>query len=178
MRILKWLNLFEVIDTEGNKSYFSVPFEGWYEDHDYSKKSKHFIWKLRDELVQALEKLGIGDEELTSYTVENIPDGKRILCYSPRYERNPINKEKAIKVHGVVCQGCGFDFEKTYGEIGKGYIEVHHVKSLFMETGAFDIDPAMDLICVCANCHRIIHRKRNSVLSLKELKEIVLENNK
>lgn len=182
-RILEYLNRFEVIGTEGNKSRFIVPFKGWHEDYN---PSKPFVWKLRDELVQALEDLGMVDDqpfpseedELTSCTVENTPDGKRILCYTTRYERNRINRRKAIEKHGTVCQGCGFDFEKTYGEIGKGYIEVHHVKPLCMETGIVDINPAVDLICVCANCHRIIHKRKNSVLSLKELQEILSANKK
>ena len=180
-RILKYLNRFEVIGTEGNKSRFIVPFEGWHEDYN---PSKHFVWKLRDELVWALEDLGMVDDqpfpseedELTSSTVESTPDGKKILCYTTRYERNAKNRRDAIKEHGTVCQGCGFDFEKTYGEIGKGYIEVHHVNPLCNEGGAVNIIPATDLICVCANCHRIIHKRKDSVLSLKELQELLLAN--
>jgi len=57
-RILKYLNRFEVIGTQGNKSKFIVPFEGWHQDYN---PSKHFVWKLRDELVQALEELGMVD---------------------------------------------------------------------------------------------------------------------
>lgn len=35
-----------------------------------------------------------------------------------------------LLIHGTVCQACEFDFEKTYGEIGRDYIEVHYVKPL------------------------------------------------
>lgn len=179
IRILKFLNRFEVIGTEGGKSKFIVPFEGWHEDYN---PSKYFVWKLRDELVQALEDLGMVDEqtfpseqdELTSFTVENTLEDKKKLCYTTRYERSAKNRSAAIKIHGTVCQGCGFDFEKTYGEIGKGYIEVHHVKPLCEEDDAVEINPATDLICVCANCHRIIHKRKDSVLSLKELQELLL----
>jgi 5-methylcytosine-specific restriction protein A len=59
-RILKNLNRFEVIGTEGNKSRSIVPFEGWYEDYNPSKR---FVWKLRDELVQAEEELDMVDEQ-------------------------------------------------------------------------------------------------------------------
>jgi len=76
IRIVKNFNLFEVIDTEGKKTKFIVPFEGWHEDY---KEGNHFVWKVRDELVQALEELDMVDEqkfpseeqELTSYPVEN-----------------------------------------------------------------------------------------------------------
>lgn len=180
-RILKHLNRFEVIGTEGGKSKFIVPFEGWHEDYN---PSKHFVWKLRDELVQALEDLGMVDvqsfpseeDELTSFAVENTPEGRKIAYYTTRYERSAKNRNAAIKIHGTVCQGCGFDFEKTYGEIGKGYIEVHHTQPLYKEDDVVNINPATDLICVCANCHRIIHRRKNSVLSIKELQELLFVN--
>lgn len=181
-RILKHLNRFEVIYPEDapeeGKSKFIVPFEGWHEDYN---PSKHFVWKLRDELVQALEELGMVDvqsfpseeEELTSIIVENTPEGKKVACYTTRYERSAKNRSNAIKIHGNICQGCGFDFEKIYGEIGKGYIEVHHTKPLYEEGGTVEINPATDLICVCSNCHRMIHRRKDKVLSLTELKELL-----
>jgi 5-methylcytosine-specific restriction protein A len=56
-RILKYLNRFEVIGTQGNKSKFIVPFEGW----PKSTSRLAFGWKLSDELVQALEELGMVD---------------------------------------------------------------------------------------------------------------------
>lgn len=55
-RIIKSLNRFEVIGTEDNKSYFIIPFKGWHEDFD---ANKNFVWKIRDELVQAVEELNI-----------------------------------------------------------------------------------------------------------------------
>ena len=38
--IVKNFNLFEVIDTEGKKTKFIVPFEGWHEDY---KEGNHFV---------------------------------------------------------------------------------------------------------------------------------------
>lgn len=180
-RILKHLNRFEVIGTTGQKSVFIVPFEGWFEDY---KEGNHFVWKLRNELVQALEELEKVDkqkfpseeQELTSYIIEDRPDGKVRMRYTTQYERNPINRRNAIKIHGTVCQACGFDFEKTYGEIGKDYIEVHHVKPLHEGEGSVPINAETDLICVCANCHRMIHRRKDKVLSLKELQNLLLAN--
>lgn len=48
-----------------------------------------------------------------------------------------------------------------------GYIEVHHIKHL--ADGEQVVDPAKDLLPVCANCHRMLHRKRNSDLSPERL---------
>jgi len=37
---------------------------------------------------------------------------------------------------------CGFNFEKEYGEIGKGFIESHHLTPLYPLKGQkIDLDP-------------------------------------
>ena len=79
----------------------------------------------------------------------------------------------AIKIHGVTCQICGFNFEETYGEYGKDYIEIHHIKPLHTLEEKMIINPETDLICVCANCHRIIHRNKNRLLSVEEIKKMI-----
>lgn len=103
-------------------------------------------------------------------------DGKATEYYGIRYERNPINRAKAIEIHGVTCKACGFNFEKVYGEWGKNFIEVHHVKPLHSIGEEIDINPETDLVPVCSNCHRMIHRKKGVILSVDEIREIVLKN--
>jgi hypothetical protein len=97
-------------------------------------------------------------------------DGKAIEYYGTRYERNPINRARAIEIHGTICKACGFDFEKVYGERGRGFIEVHHINPLFLIDKETDINPETDLVPVCSNCHRMIHRKKNTVITIEELK--------
>ncbi|MEK7395496.1 MAG: HNH endonuclease, partial [Candidatus Poribacteria bacterium] len=80
---------------------------------------------------------------------------------------------EAISLHGTKCMACDFDFEKKYGERGKGFIEIHHIKPVSELGGNTKVDPATDLVVVCSNCHRMIHRKKNKVLSLEELKKII-----
>lgn len=53
-RIINYLNRFKVIGTDGNKAYFVIPFEGWYENYDVNK---NFVWKIRAELIQTIEEL-------------------------------------------------------------------------------------------------------------------------
>ena len=177
-RIIKYLNRFEIIGTDGNSSYFILPFEGWHEDYN---PSKNFIWKLRDELVQAIDELGVFSEiEYDNYDeyenidiIENTPEGKKKVRYVSKYERSNKNRHLAIKIHGTVCKICGFDFEKTYGERGKGFIEVHHIKPLYENQEEIVINPKEDLICVCSNCHRMFHRRKDRVPTPDELKKLV-----
>lgn len=103
-------------------------------------------------------------------------EGRRKVYYTTKYERNSKNREDAIRIHGTKCMICGFDFEKKYGELGKGYIEVHHIKPLSELTEEIVINPETDLICVCANCHRMLHRFKSYMVSVDELKQIVEDN--
>ena len=52
---------------------------------------------------------------------------------------------------------CGFDFEVVYGELGRDYAQVHHLKPLADRTNPSQTK-LDDLAVVCANCHVMIHR--------------------
>jgi 5-methylcytosine-specific restriction protein A len=54
---------------------------------------------------------------------------------------------------------CGFDFKAVYGDIGEGYIEVHHTMPFHAMVAGTKIKLA-DLALLCANCHRMAHRQR------------------
>jgi 5-methylcytosine-specific restriction protein A len=69
------------------------------------------------------------------------------------YERDSKARAACIAKFGAICQVCDFDFEKTYGEIGKGFIHVHHKVDLAMIGESYQVDPINDLIPVCPNCH-------------------------
>lgn len=103
-------------------------------------------------------------------------EGKAIQYYVKKYERNPKNRMKAIKIHGLTCFGCGFNFGEKYGELGKNFIEIHHIKPLSTLEEEVEIDPETDLVPLCANCHRMVHRKKDEVLSVEELKELIIVN--
>lgn len=106
---------------------------------------------------------------------KNDVEGKRKMYYSTRYERSAHNRRLAIKYHGCKCMACGFDFEKVYGKIGKWFIEVHHIMPLYRKDEEVVIDPKTDLVCLCPNCHRMVHRYKDKVLTLEELR-IILHN--
>ncbi|QNF31064.1 HNH endonuclease [Metabacillus sp. KUDC1714] len=93
--------------------------------------------------------------------------------FGKRYERSIENRRKAIELHGFSCVVCDFNFEETYGERGKDFIEVHHVKPLSTIKGEVEVNPVTDLVPVCSNCHRMIHRKKDQVLTIDELKGIL-----
>lgn len=61
------------------------------------------------------------------------------------------------------CSLCGFDFEKAYGEVGRGFIEAHHI--IPVATAGEREVRIEDYRAVCSNCHRMIHRIYPKVLT-------------
>ena len=59
-------------------------------------------------------------------------------------------------------------FSEVYGEIGEGFIHVHHKKPLAAMRTDYTIDPRKDLTPVCPNCHAMLHTK-NPPLGVDEL---------
>lgn len=179
-RIIKYLNRFEIVQCHGSgKSFWIIPFEGWHKGYT---PSGHFVWKIRDELAEAMETLGIVDsvqesknvhEMLESYSVRHSKEGQKKLYYTTKYERKPGNRAAAIRIHGCKCSICGFNFEKTYGPLGAGFIEVHHVKPLYSLDEEIEINPHEDLICVCSNCHRMLHRHKTDTLTPETLRQML-----
>ena len=101
-------------------------------------------------------------------------EGARKVISVNAYERNPGARQACIRHHGTVCKGCGFDFEKTYGEHGKGFIHVHHLRSLSSISESYRVDPVLDMIPLCPNCHAMVHRGNESrPLSLDTLRKII-----
>jgi 5-methylcytosine-specific restriction protein A len=77
------------------------------------------------------------------------------------HERDPAARNACLAKFGATCQVCYFDFEKTYGEIGKGFIHVHHKVDLATIGESYQIDPINDLIPVCPNCNQSLGMRIN-----------------
>lgn len=104
---------------------------------------------------------------------ENYAEGAKKQVTVNSYERDPRARQACIDHHGTTCKCCGFDFEKVYGEHGKGFIHVHHIKPLHTVGEGYVVDPIVDMIPLCPNCHAMIHRG-SEVLTLEGLREKML----
>jgi len=91
---------------------------------------------------------------------ETFREGKSKDIVQTRYERNPEARKRCLTHYGYSCKVCSFNFENHFGEIGKGFIHVHHINQISEIGREYDIDPIKDLIPVCPNCHSMIHSKR------------------
>ena len=101
---------------------------------------------------------------------EQYTEGASKVVSVNTYERNSEARAKCIEYHGYKCATCSFDFENSYGSIGKNYIHVHHIVPLSEIKKEYQLDPIKDLVPVCPNCHAIIHRTQPA-LTVKQLKE-------
>lgn len=140
--------------------------------------------RLNDEVVvEALTALQTEESDsppLTSLPDVDLPraeaEGTARLVSHLRRERNraivEAKKAETLNATGrLCCEVCGFDFSATYGALGEGFCEVHHLVPLSASTDSVTTT-LDDLAILCSNCHRIIHRTE-PMLSVSQLSEVV-----
>lgn len=84
------------------------------------------------------------------------------------YERDLKARAACLAKLGYRCSVCQMSFSEVYGDIGEGFIHVHHKKPLAAMRADYIIDPRKDLIPVCPNCHAMLHTT-NPPLGVDEL---------
>ncbi len=119
----------------------------------------HAIMGLYEQLKFANEMASMGpepeDDEPPNLHFE---DATQFRMHK-KIERNPALTKDVKKLQGFTCQICGMTFEERYGEIGRGFIEAHHLRPLATIKGEkVAYDPRRDFAVLCANCHRMVHR--------------------
>lgn len=92
--------------------------------------------------------------------------------YKRVVERTVFERSRKLRDYAVAqftvndrisCRCCEFNYNDFYGsDLAKGYIEIHHQKPVFKYEDE-DLEKTMaaalgNLVPVCSNCHRIIHR--------------------
>jgi 5-methylcytosine-specific restriction enzyme A len=103
---------------------------------------------------------------------EHYSEGARKTITVNIYERDPNARMKCIEHWGDNCSICQFNFLEQYGEIGKGYIQVHHLKPLSELNDRYLVNPIQDLRPVCPNCHAMLHHSEKA-MKIEELRELI-----
>jgi hypothetical protein len=114
-------------------------------------------------------------EEFSESTSEQLFEGAKRTITINAYERNPKARQLCIEYWKPFCVVCEFNFEDRYGELGKGFIHVHHLIPVSQIGDSYEIDPIKDLRPVCPNCHAMLHRQERT-LTIEELKSIAATN--
>lgn len=153
----------------------------------HSSDSNAFRGKA--DLFYSVEGIGSGVWGLRNYEakIDNVdlteddisfPEGKKVLRQHILRERNPKviieAKKRFVEAHGrLFCEVCDFDFEKQYGSLGKGFIEGHHTIPI-SKMKAGDKTKVTDIVMLCSNCHKMIHRKR-PWLTKEEIRKLIAD---
>jgi 5-methylcytosine-specific restriction protein A len=176
-RISKKYDIDLTIRKNQQYKYWDLFFNG-----EYVGDKPRFIYSLKPEMREAMEEINLtGDElfpeEIPNHQLTTYIEGAKKTIVVNAYERSTGAKEECKKLNGHDCIVCGFNFEKTFGELGKHFIHVHHLVPLHQIGESYKINPITDLVPICPNCHAMIHRKKE-MLSIKQLKEIIFQNKK
>lgn len=122
----------------------------------------------------------IFDSNYDDFFPETIPstievfEGIRQSVMVNKYERSSVARSMCIEYHGCTCKICDFDFERFYGEAGKGFVHVHHLIPIHKIGREYRVDYKADLMPVCPNCHAMLHKKHNGIeLSPDELRRLL-----
>jgi 5-methylcytosine-specific restriction protein A len=157
----------------------------------HGNKDEEVVWNLYADKHIELSKIASHIKQFASnekLEITAIPEDEeegnegQVLSRVHRYrerDKSLVTKKKGrfLSEHGkLFCQGCGFDFENRYGDRGKDYIECHHTKPV-SELLVGETTKISDLVLLCSNCHRVVHRKK-PWLSIEELRALIQINEK
>ena len=143
--------------ADWDSGWYHVIAPGWRSEVD-----GRFYWEIRPEVREAFISLAwyapLRSQGAMTPTYEPRLEGTEVLRLLSIHERDPILRSACLAIHGHACQVCGCDLGAIYGELGEGFIHVHHIRPLSGDAQPRKTDPRKDMIPVCPNCHAIIHR--------------------
>ena len=130
-------------------------------------KLKNIKFKYLFDTFTTLDNVSIFTDEVKE--TKTLKEGDHLQIEINTYERNIEARKQCIEYHGLTCSVCSFNFEETFGEIGKGFIHVHHLTPLSEINQEYEVDPIQDLRPVCPNCHAMLHAK-NPPFTIEDIK--------
>lgn len=125
--------------------------------------------RWRDHLLH----LGLDIEGHPDESTQSFREGDRTTVKVNRYERDPRARASCLAANGYRCAACDIDFEEAYGSLGRGFIHVHHVRGLAGSGEDHAVDPVVDLVPLCPNCHAMVHRGCSQARSIPDLRKVL-----
>lgn len=106
-----------------------------------------------------------------------VPSGAKTRVEVNRYERSSAARTKCLEHYNYTCQACGLKFEERYGEFAKEYMHAHHKVPLSQieDHDNYEIDPTVDLVAVCPNCHAMLHYHPDKPCDVDTLRRLMQE---
>lgn len=115
------------------------------------------------------------DLYIDDYNIDGYEGFEKLVIHKEK-ERNSSFMKQCKELYAqrdkyLHCEICNFSFYKMYGEIGLNFIEGHHIYPIAELTEETKMKPT-DIIMICSNCHKMIHRKY-PCLTKDNLREII-----
>lgn len=162
------LIVFTMIRAEGNRSEGPSKIQRIEENLSVAR-----LLKVGDDFYAIFGEL---DKEISEQLPPSIertfPEGGKRVITINAFERSGPARRACIEHFGSKCDACHFDFGKTFGQLGEGFIHVHHRNPVSAQDEEYHLDPIRDLIPLCPNCHAMVHRT-NPPMAIEELKAII-----
>lgn len=140
---------------------------------EYYEELQNINMKKQREILERYQVLVKSSEEIIypdDIEDNDLFEGAKKQITVNAYERSSQARQKCIEYYGAKCTICSFEFEKIYGDIGKDFIHVHHIKPLSEIDQQYKINPIEDLRPVCPNCHAMLH-KRKPAYCIQEIQD-------
>ncbi len=143
-----------------------------------------------EEVYDSLKSQGFKEEDISKQVEKDfkelvIEEGSIELKSIRQRKRSQKLREEKIKEikekndGKVACVVCDFDFSETYDGHGEGYIEIHHLEPVSLgQTNQSLAEALRKVVPLCSNCHRMVHRDKDNLLTPEALRKIVLEQRK
>ncbi|MCR4319879.1 MAG: hypothetical protein NUV74_06030 [Candidatus Brocadiaceae bacterium] len=146
---------------------------------EFEKPGREWLWIMRPEVIQAIERLGWNEDNQTSLPDEVTEttlhyEGAVHSISVNAYARSAAAREKCILHYGCKCSVCDMILADVYGEIAQGHIHIHHLRQLSEKNTEYQVDPIQDLRPISPNCHAIIHLN-NPPKTIEEVKSLIEE---
>ena len=173
-------NIYDVVDDDGNrwppKSVFGIAAT---EALGFEVKPEHFESSPKRISHRAIKHAGfrvVGKNETVLTEKLSPSDDDRTWFEGQKKSRLHVKRERSTGISNakkaefrrtngrLYCERCKLDPVETYGnQFGEACIEVHHIVPL-AKLSSGDHITLDDLMCLCANCHRIVHNELRNIV--------------
>lgn len=171
------------LENKGLASYTRIERDGL---HKITDKGERYLLEninnftfILDNNFDELQRKEIIDKDYSNLIIEEgFTKFSQVKTKARSRKLVEIAKEHYLQDGKLFCSACNFNFEDFYGEIGKGYIEIHHLSPIFAYEDNLEqsINDALNNVApVCSNCHRVIHRNNDQLLSIPSLQKLIKE---
>ena len=162
------------IYSKARRNETTVSKPTWNSDFSSLKLVVNDYNKYMDQVEKRLGIVQLEPKDSESLEAIEYEEGGKKLQFHYAYERDPgirkdfleqINEDKRYS-----CAVCGFSFFNKYGDLAlnennEEFIEVHHKFPLFNGKRLYKPESiTREFVCLCPNCHRMIHRYLNKLI--------------